>query len=230
MALRPVTIKQILEAKRDPSTDTFMIDGTDVNHVTIVAQVRSAAIQSLKFIYRLDDGTGNIDAQEWLDTRSQERVEQGTLQPISLDTYVRAFGTISEFGHKPILKISNLRMIEDFNEVSYHFLEVTLVHLENTKGSPEEMTDGRVGSKDVEMVDLNVDLSTVSPNARKLYSYFKTHQTEISGILLSDVASALAMGLHSAQEAVTELTSSAILMETKDDEHFGLIGFGNDGY
>jgi replication factor A2 len=79
--LRPVTIKQILDAQQAHPDAEFRIDGVEVGQVsfpsyycswwfqqlTFVAMVRSAAMQSTNVTYRMEDGTGMIDVKQWID-------------------------------------------------------------------------------------------------------------------------------------------------------------------
>ena len=47
---------------------------------------------------------------------------------------VRVIGQLREYEEKKSILILNMTVIEDFNELSHHLLEVMLNHLQNTKG------------------------------------------------------------------------------------------------
>jgi hypothetical protein len=55
---------------------------------------------------------------------------------------VRVFGTIREFGNNDIgggsryIQVFNVDVIRDFNEVTYHMLDVIYVHLQRTQVQP----------------------------------------------------------------------------------------------
>ena len=69
-SLRPVTIKQLLDAEQPHPDADFKIDGSEVGHITFVGVVRNVVVQSTNITYRVEDGTGAIDVKQWLDADS----------------------------------------------------------------------------------------------------------------------------------------------------------------
>ena len=47
---------------------------------------------------------------------------------------VRVFGQLREYEGKKSILVVNMAVIEDWNELTHHLLEVTLQHLQSTKG------------------------------------------------------------------------------------------------
>ena len=88
-----MTVKQILEAHHAHPDAEFRIDGVEVSQVfllddnppheraltclqvTLVGTIRDITPQSTNVSYRIEDGTGMIDAKQWIDA------EQGTTTP-----------------------------------------------------------------------------------------------------------------------------------------------------
>ncbi|KAL1902600.1 Replication factor A protein 2 [Sporothrix stenoceras] len=133
-SLRPVTIKQLLETEEAyPGAPEFTIDGAAITQLTIVGQVGAVNPQPTNVTYRIDDGTGSIDVKKWVDA---DKSEDETEAPFALDQYVRVFGRLKLFNQKRFVAAHFLRAVDDYNEVSYHALEATYVHLTLTRGAP----------------------------------------------------------------------------------------------
>lgn len=129
-ALIPLTVKQINESLLTTG-DKFncVVDGVDVNNVTIVGLVFNKVERVTDVGFVLDDGTGRIDIHRWVneayDTKEAESVRDGM--------YVRVFGNLKVFQGKRQLVAYATRPITDCNEIVYHFLECIYVHVHNTK-------------------------------------------------------------------------------------------------
>ncbi|GAB4838250.1 hypothetical protein Ancab_027779 [Ancistrocladus abbreviatus] len=128
--LVPLTVKQIKEALS--STDEkagFVVDGVDVNNVTIIGMVLNKVERVTDVGFVIDDGTGRIDIHRWvneaLDSKEMENMVDGM--------YVRVLGHIKGFQGKRQLVAYAVRPVTDFNELTYHFMECAYVHLYNTK-------------------------------------------------------------------------------------------------
>ncbi|KAA8570758.1 hypothetical protein EYC84_000153 [Monilinia fructicola] len=65
--LRPVTIKQILDAVQPHPDADFKIDGSEVTQLSFVGQVHSISTQTTNNTYKVDDGTGLIEVKQWID-------------------------------------------------------------------------------------------------------------------------------------------------------------------
>lgn len=73
-SLRPVTIKQILEATSSPTTESVTLNIHDkdieLGQVTLVACVRSLRETGTGADYVLEDGTGSVSGKCWQDRAS----------------------------------------------------------------------------------------------------------------------------------------------------------------
>lgn len=123
-ALRPVTIRQLLDAEQAHTTAPFTIDGVEVHQVTLVAHVTRIFVTENKIDYRLEDGTSTpgITASQWLsDTYEESRLdflEQGKI-------YARIRGRLSRWGRdgKNEVKVISIRKSTDPHEIYFHILE-----------------------------------------------------------------------------------------------------------
>ncbi|KAK7293554.1 hypothetical protein RJT34_16422 [Clitoria ternatea] len=92
--LVPVTVKQISEASQSRGEKSnFVINGVDLNNVTLVGMVFEKAERNTDVIFVLDDGTGRMKCIRWVnetfDTREMEAVTNGI--------YVRVYGHLKSF-------------------------------------------------------------------------------------------------------------------------------------
>ncbi|RWA13511.1 hypothetical protein EKO27_g1617, partial [Xylaria grammica] len=131
-SLRPVTIKQIIDAEPSYAGDaSFKIDGSDVKQVTIVGMVRTISPQTTNITYKIDDGTGVIEVKQWLDADKQESAE--ATPAFGEEDYVRVWGRLKSFSNKRHIGAHVIKPVREFNEVNYHLLEATYVHLYFTR-------------------------------------------------------------------------------------------------
>ena len=96
--------------------------------------VLSFTIQATSHVYTVQDGTGRIEARQWVDPTEQD----DSLQPgIEDNAWVRIIGTVKSFNNKrsmvalsvvPVVKDPH-SPTKDMNEVYYHQLEALYTHL-----------------------------------------------------------------------------------------------------
>jgi replication factor A2 len=124
----PLTIKQILNAEHKDSK--FRVDGKEITQLTIVALVIHADLQSTGINYVLDDGTGKISCRFFLDAE-----DMSTSKAVHREgVYVRVYGNARVFGNQRSVFAFQVMEVKDFNELTYHTLDVITTHLKNTKG------------------------------------------------------------------------------------------------
>jgi replication factor A2 len=191
----------------------------------LVGQIQNVASQSTHITYKIEDGTGVIDIKNWLNPELKQALEDGSTAPIAQDTYVRVWGKIKEFNSKRHVGATIVRPITDFNEVSYHFLQATLVHLQKTRGpqsggktsagGPSEMKDTEMGNHDA----FGADLSLLSGNAKKVLNLLKTVSGGNDGMHVQEIARRLGMELNQASTAAEEIVYQGIAYTTSDDTY-----------
>ncbi len=225
-SLRPVTIKQLVECKEPYPNAELSIDGLPTSQVTLVGQVRTVNKQTINTTYRIDDGTGVIDVKNWIDP------EKGESHPsFAVDTYVRIYGRLQSYNGKRTVSAHQMRAIQDFNEVNYHLLEATYVHLQLTKGAPGAGAGhGGGDSMDTGGDGMFVDggdsgraqLSSCSRNARTFYT-FVSNAPGGDGQHLSQIATGTKMSARDIMAAAEELLNLGLIYTTEDDETWNVM-------
>ncbi|KTW27331.1 hypothetical protein T552_04153 [Pneumocystis carinii B80] len=230
--LRPVTIKQILEASQQHPDAEFKIDGTEISQLTFVAVVRSISIQSTNITYRMEDGTGLIEVKQWLEMETIADDNPKKNIDITTDTYVRVIGQLKAFNNKRHIYAHHIRPIMDLNEVQYHILETTAIHLYFTRGPPQN----NEGSKPFASIDKNTSnhnvhdpmninealgaqfsLRNLSPYLQKVMAAVHSAPNTNEGINIHQLAKIIGGG--NIEQAIEELTNDGLLYTTIDDEH-----------
>ncbi|CAM6025255.1 unnamed protein product [Sphagnum balticum] len=126
--LLPLTAKMISQAIQKPSDENFYVDGVDVNNVTLVGMVHDKEERATDVSFQLDDTTGQIEVKRW----SVLLTLLAHHSPWNF-TYVRVHGHLRSFQGKRNIVAFSVRPITDFNELTFHFLEVIYVHLSNIR-------------------------------------------------------------------------------------------------
>ncbi|KAL1413150.1 Replication factor A protein 2 [Vanrija albida] len=122
--LRPVTIKQIIDASQAHPDSDFQIDGVDVQAVQFVGSVHNQSATATNVSYEIGDGTGYIDVRQWLDSADDEA---GKTSGIEQDKYVVITGTIKVFGGKRHVSAQHIRPVTKHDEVYHHLLKALYV-------------------------------------------------------------------------------------------------------
>jgi len=135
-SLTPLTVKQLGQASQITSDDVFKVDGHDLNMVTIVGAIVGENRQTTNITYDVDDGTGVIKARIWIESEDSSDYIARQLAQVRVGGYVRIVGHLRAFGGERSLVAFRVIPITDFNEVTFHHLEVIQVHLFNTRPSP----------------------------------------------------------------------------------------------
>ncbi|KIW06846.1 uncharacterized protein PV09_02526 [Verruconis gallopava] len=219
-SLRPVTIKQLLEAEPDGSE--FKIDGSQIHQVTIIGQVRNISTQTTNITYRLDDGTGVLEVKVWIDPEAYDV----NRPQITENTYVRTWGRLKAFSNKRHLGAHFIRPLQDLNEINYHLLEATLVHLQCTSGPPGEAGKGGVAAKGAVGDTLPAGLSNA---ARAIYKILKTTPSGNEGLHVQDIASRTGLEYADVAKGGDELLNAGLIYTTVDDSTWQILEMGN-GY
>lgn len=127
-SLTPVTIKQLQNVESKDSK--YKLDGKDLAQVTFVGVILSVDKQQTNLNYMIDDGTGKMNVRIYIDLEDENQRSDPE------NSYVRVVGNLREFNGGLHVVGFQLLPIKDFNEITFHALEVISVHLRNTKGPP----------------------------------------------------------------------------------------------
>ncbi|KAF1956261.1 replication protein A, subunit RPA32 [Byssothecium circinans] len=224
-SLRPVTIKQILGGQ--PDGDEFKIDSNKVSQLTFVGQIRNIASQTTHITYKLDDGTGSIEVKQWNDTDAV--VQNPSKARLVEGMYCRAWGKVKGFHDRKFVAAQILRPIDDNNEISYHMLEATAVHLffsrgpinnqgatgqVATKGAAQQTSAGAFGA---------ADLAGYSAHARKVYKYLRDAPQSNEGLHQQDIAAKIGLDTADVARAGDDLLEGGLIYTTVDDQTWAIL-------
>jgi len=140
-SLMPLTIKQLFSATQAHADDVFKIDNRELNQVTIVGLIAQITESTTNITFVIDDGTGKIEAKIWLDENDQNDYNIQRRPAWKEGIYVRVVGHLRSFHGKRSVVAFRIHPISDFNEITYHNLEVLYVHLHNTRQGTMQTTD-----------------------------------------------------------------------------------------
>lgn len=125
--LRAVTIKQLHDGALQSSDDVHMVDGQEIQNVTLVGRIESVNELATQLKFVLDDGTGKIEVCHWIDNDDNDLLVQKKAE-WRPGVYVRVHGNMRTFESKRTIVAFNIRPIMDFNEVTYHLLHCIFQH------------------------------------------------------------------------------------------------------
>ncbi|TQV96133.1 DNA-directed RNA polymerase I subunit [Cordyceps javanica] len=236
-SLRPVTVKQIIEAEEGYSGGDFKIDGASAPQVTFVGQIRSVNAQATNITLKIDDGTGQIEVKKWIDGDKPEDPDA-----YELDSHVRVWGRLKSFSNKRHVGAHVIRPVADFNEVNYHMLEATYVHLFFTRGplsgaggaGAQQQNGGANG--DSMFVDGGAGydggasqnaskLTRCTPGAKKMFNFLSSAPGSNEGVDINIVTSSTGMSTRDVLTAADELLGQGLIYTTLNDETWAILEY-----
>jgi replication factor A2 len=213
----------------------------------LVGQIRNISTQATNVTYKIDDGTGVIEVKQWNDNEmamgDPTGPETGSKSSLVEDGYCRVWGKLKAFDNKKYVGAHDVRPITDYNEIHYHLLDATAVHLFFTKGpSPLEAakTSAAAGSsgnhQNAGMTDTGgggtqqngqaaPGTSSMSPGARRLLQTLKSTPQSNEGLHVQDLASQMGTNTNEAQRAAEELISLGMIFTTVDEYTWALLEY-----
>ncbi|KAM3069486.1 Replication factor A protein 2 [Clarireedia jacksonii] len=235
--LRPVTIKQIIEAVQPHPDADFKIDGVEITQLSFIGQIHSISKQATNITYKIDDGSGLIEVKQWIDSEADPDDPKLTHNE---GEYIHVWGRLKSFSNKRHVGAHVIRPVTDHNEITYHGLEATLVHLYFTRGPPEGVGAG-AGAKPEEGMFVggydgagaaNGGVSAggsikglpanASANAKKV---FQLLQSEPDDLHVQNIASKLGVALSDVYKAGDELLGLGCIYTTLDDETWAVLEY-----
>ena len=129
----PVTVKILATACQAASTsdEPVRVHGQELQNITLVGKILSLEAGTTSFNYVLTDGTGQVEVKKWIDDENVDSM----IELAKEGRYVRIFGNVRSVNGNHIVQSFTIRPITDFNEVTFHNLEVIYVHNFFTKDS-----------------------------------------------------------------------------------------------
>lgn len=235
--LRPITIKQALDATQPYPEANYQIDGADAASIVFVGQVRNISTQTTNITYKLDDGTGEIEVKQWVDSATTDNMDTdevkgpatGKKDQIELNEYAKIFGKIKAFGNKRYVGSHAIRPLKDINELHCHFLEATAVHLFFTRGPPggagvkKDTTMGGMDGMDSNAAGQNKALPHMSPAARRVYNLLHDEPQSNEGLHVQLIAAKLNLPVTDVARAGDELLTMGVIFSTVDEHTWALL-------
>lgn len=241
-----MTIKQILDAQQPHPDADFKVDGDAISQVclssdlarsqltgpqiTFVGQIRNISTLSTNITYKVDDGTGIIEVKQWRDSDAdQDNMDVDSKSKLAEDGYCRVWGRLKAFNGKRHVGAHVIRPITDYNEINYHLLEATAVHLFFSRGPPS----GQQANKGAGMNGANggqeeytaggTKLPGMSPLARKVYTALQDSPQSNEGIHCQMLASILGMPVNEVCKGADELLGNGVIFTTVDDNTWAIL-------
>ncbi|KAG8813790.1 replication factor A protein 2 [Serendipita sp. 399] len=245
--LRPVNIAQLLEAKQSSDSDNeWLIDGhpapmvscflpfavraaeSDLRHnhqVSVVAHVHEVTAQTTSDVYRVSDGTGQMEIRHWIESRSPDDMEADMEVSPLKGSYVRFIGMIRTFSDRKHLNATLMRKVEDFNEVIFHFNEVIAMTMLNLRGPPA--SSGNANAAD--------EYASLDPVERAICHFMRDNPPPDGGYHVKQIMKAVRLDVANESKntgitdsdlfanAMNGLTESGVIFSTTDDAHFSLV-------
>jgi len=222
-SLQPVTIRQLFYASQAHPDDVFKIDGRDINQISVVGIIESIAEQSTHITLVIDDGTAIMEARFWVDADEHNEYTAQKRAAWSEGIYVRVIGHLRSFMNKRSIVAFRIQPLKDFNELTYHFLEVLYVHLVNTKGPLPSSTVSTVPN--THSYSHTPMVPSVASDQLKfhkdVFQVIKNYSVNERGTSIHQICAALRD--HSEEEirkAVEFLTNEGHLYSTINEDHF----------
>ncbi|KAK0311265.1 Replication factor A protein 2 [Friedmanniomyces endolithicus] len=241
--LRPVTIKQLLDAHHPhPDAEYFMIDSSETTQVTFVGQIRNISLQTTNVTYKLDDGTGTIEVKVWIDAEAFGGEEGegggggGKGKPVE-QGYARVWGRLKAFNNKRHVGANIIRPIQDYNEVQYHLLEATAVHLHFSRGPPEQLDSAKGQGNGAAAAAANGGAAQqqqggaggqllpagTSMAARKVYQAIRSTPQSNEGLHVQQIATAAGLEMAEVLRGGDELMNLGLIFTTVGEHTWALL-------
>lgn len=235
-SLMPVTIKQLQMASQAHQDDIFKVDNRELTQITIVGLITKCDEKSTNLTYTIDDGTGMIDARIWVDAEDSDMFAARRAQWRE-GVYVRIIGTLRSFNNVKSIVAFTIKPIVDFNEMTYHYIEVVHVHLQNSHG-PTQTNGGestpmktekptvRGGNAPIAQAD-NLqyqsnpgDDPNFSPCQNAVRNYMNMPSGEMGHAIQDCIGALKSFSETDIRAAIDFLSQEGHLYSTVDDEHF----------
>ncbi len=235
-SLIPATIKQLKSAPPMANGEQgFTLDGRDLYQVTICGVIQSADEMNTNLSYMVDDGTDSIMVKIWMDSDSEAAFAERKAQ-WKEGVVVRVIGQLRSFNNTKNIVAFSISPITDFNEYTFHFIEVVHTHLRHTKGPPPN-TGAPVGYAAPGAGGMAMGGNVAAPTGagyaaapqavgvqELVLKFFKAKgASSESGCTVGEAADALSgngIDIDQVRKEVEFLVGEGMLYSTIDDDHY----------
>ena len=202
----------------------FRVNGEEVHNLTLLGKIVEANESSTSQQYTIDDGTGTVVVKKWVDADDAE----GAKQTLAAGQYVRVYGHLRVFQGARNVIAFNMRPVTDFNEITYHFLEVVYCNSHNgarAAAAPKAeagAAEGTAYAAPAAAAAAAGATATGSCSDQVMAIYNGPQGATDNGAPVGDVVTALNGRFTEAQvrKAVEFLVNEGHLYSTIDDNHY----------
>lgn len=209
--------------------------------------MRNISSQSTNVTYKIDDGTGEIEAKQWIDSTTADNMDtddgtKGLGKPgkdqVELNGYAKVYGKLKAFGNKRFVGAHSVRPVTDINELHCHLLEAAAVHLFFTRGPPggggaaggdsgagAGAGDASMGGVDDYGAGENRALPAMTATARRVYNLLKTEPQNNEGLHVQMIAAKLVLPMPDVASAGDELLTAGLIFPTVDEQTWALLDY-----
>ena len=159
--------------------------------------------------------------------------------------YARVWGRMRAYNDKRTVGAHAVRRIDDLNEIQYHLLEATVVHLYFIRGPPPNSSagkqDGQAGGGQGQAGDdysagggggmsngggghqMGRTLPHMSASARRVYEVLRTCPQNNEGLHIQNIAARTGLPVNEVHKAGEELQNQSLIFQTVDDETWATL-------
>eukprot|EP00188_Purpureofilum_apyrenoidigerum_P004316 Plantae.Rhodophyta-Purpureofilum_apyrenoidigerum.ctg47963.p1 GENE.Plantae.Rhodophyta-Purpureofilum_apyrenoidigerum.ctg47963~~Plantae.Rhodophyta-Purpureofilum_apyrenoidigerum.ctg47963.p1 ORF type:complete len:276 (-),score=45.94 Plantae.Rhodophyta-Purpureofilum_apyrenoidigerum.ctg47963:71-823(-) len=224
--IHPVTIKQLLEATQSHPDDGFRVYSKPLGQTTIVAVIDKIETLSTNVELIVNDFSGSITTRFWVEANEPEFKARQRLE-WTPGRMVRIYGHLKLISDEKIIVAHHIRLLQDFNEFTFHRLEAIQFFLHQQRGVltgdaakptvPNSMDMS--GGNNLGMYGAD---SAVPAATQDLANHLRQLPPNPAGHLRADLTNAL-IHKFSAEEvnsAIDYMHREGHLYTTVDDHHF----------
>lgn len=171
----------------------------------------------------------------WIDTDSANDDNDTPAQKgLVENAYARVFGKLKTFGKRHVVAHS-IKPVTDMNEINYHLLEATYVHLyfqkgplgQKTENGTNGVTDGGYAANGAGYSNGGAPAgklpATASSAARKVFECISNTPQTNEGLHMQDIAARTGMEVNDVLKAGDELQGIGVIYTTVDDHTWALL-------
>lgn len=164
--------------------------------------------------------------KQWIDTDALNSdlmdTGDGKSTKIEEGDYCRVYGKLKSFNNKKHVGSHCIRSINDYNEINFHLLEATYVHLFLTRGPPTKNEGGAKAEQNQEPTSNGKAMPSMSGVARKVFDMLSNAPGE-EGFHVQNIATTIHQSATEAQKACEELLGLGLIYTTVDDYTYALM-------
>ncbi|XP_062507052.1 replication protein A 32 kDa subunit-like [Corticium candelabrum] len=223
-SMMSVTVHQLMNAEQQD--DAFLINGRDVHQITFVGRIMTVQESSTNILYKIYDNTADpCEVRKWIDS-DDSTADIDKRSECREGVVVRVYGHLRVFqGQKSVVAFA-VSPVTDFNEITFHILDIVHTHLALTKATNIPNSDFAA----VETVGFGNDVrgfgQGVTPGMSRVQN--EVYQCIIAcgdeaGIHIKDLLTQCRqkrVGDAEVRQAVEFLSNEGHVYSTIDDDHF----------